>query len=198
MALTSSQKGVLWWAAHHRNHHRNSDRDEDVHTPKKGFLWSHCGWMLSSKHEGYDEEVVKDLAKYPELRWLERNWALPVLVYGLVLLTAFGWSGVYWGLAVSTVLLWHGTFTINSLSHTWGMKRYETNDLSRNNPLLAIITLGEGWHNNHHRYPGAARSGFFWWEIDVTYIVLRLLELTGLVSNLSMFLSRLSLTAVAS
>jgi len=184
MALTSSQKGVMWWAAHHRAHHRNSDRDEDVHTPRKGFLWSHCGWFLSSNHEKFDEVLVRDWMQYPELRWLEKNWAVPVFIYGLGLLFFFGWNGVFWGLGVSTVMLWHGTFTINSLSHVWGSKRYETNDHSRNNALLALITLGEGWHNNHHRYPVAARNGFFWWEIDVTYLILKLLSFLGLVWNL--------------
>lgn len=184
MALTSSQKGVLWWSAHHRNHHRHSDLEKDVHSPKRGFFWSHCGWFLSSEHEVCEADVVRDLSKYPELLWLEKNWAIPVVVYGLVLLIAFGWSGVYWGLLVGTVLLWHGTFTINSLSHAWGSKRFETNDLSRNNPLLALITLGEGWHNNHHRYPGAARSGLLWWEIDLTFFVLKLLARVGLIWSL--------------
>lgn len=184
MALTSSQKGVLWWSAHHRAHHRHSDGKDDVHTPLKGFLWSHCGWFLSPDHEGCNEALVKDLARYPELRFLERNWALPVALYGLVLLAFGGWSAVYWGLFVSTVLLWHGTFTINSLSHLWGSRRYSTKDLSRNNPILAIITLGEGWHNNHHRYPGAAKNGFLWWEIDPTYYALKALSLFKLVWGL--------------
>ena len=184
MAMTSSQKGVLWWAAHHRNHHRNSDQETDIHSPKKGFFWSHCGWFLSKEHESFERHAVKDLLQYPELCWLERNWAFPVLLYGLTLLFFLGWTGVYWGLCVSTVLLWHGTFTINSLSHCWGSRRYKTKDLSRNNPILAFITLGEGWHNNHHRYPGSARNGFFWWEIDLTYYLLKTLSFANIVYKL--------------
>ncbi len=188
MAQTSSQKGVLWWASHHRFHHRfhhrYSDQDLDAHTPKKGFFWSHCGWFLSSQYEETDLDSVKDFAKYPEILWLNRYWAMPVFVYGLVLFVLGGWSGVFWGLGVSTVLLWHGTFTINSLAHIWGKRRYQTSDLSRNNFFLALMTLGEGWHNNHHRFPGAARNGFFWWEVDLTFYVILILSKLGVVQNL--------------
>ena len=184
MAMTSSQKGVLWWASHHRTHHRYSDREGDLHSPLKGFFWSHCGWFLAADHESYPAGQVKDLSRYPELVWLERNWAVPVMIYALVIFLCFGWSGLFWGVGVSTVLLWHGTFTINSLAHVWGSQRYETNDDSRNHPVLALITLGEGWHNNHHRYPSSARNGFFWWEFDVTYSIIRVLSLLGFVSQL--------------
>jgi stearoyl-CoA desaturase (delta-9 desaturase) len=183
-ATTTSQKGVLWWAAHHREHHRHSDQEMDVHTPKKGFLWSHMGWILSDQHENTDLSKIPDFAKYPELVWLDQYWYVSVTVYGLLLLIFGGWSAVVWGLCVSTVLLWHGTFTINSLSHLWGFKRYDTGDMSLNNPVLAIVTLGEGWHNNHHQFPNSTRNGIFWYEYDPTYYGLKVLSWLGVVWNL--------------
>jgi stearoyl-CoA desaturase (delta-9 desaturase) len=184
MAMTSSQKGVLWWGSHHRYHHQFSDQENDVHSPKKGFLWSHMGWILSEKHEDTDLTKIQDFAKYPELRWLNRYWMLPAAVYALVLTLVGGVHAFVWGGLISTVLLWHGTFTINSLSHVWGGRRYETGDTSRNNFILSLVTLGEGWHNNHHKFPGATRNGFFWWEIDITYYVLKVLSVFGLIWNL--------------
>jgi stearoyl-CoA desaturase (Delta-9 desaturase) len=184
-AMSSSQKGVLWWAGHHRVHHKYSDQPGDVHsTLRDGFLWSHVGWILSRKWEDTDESRVRDLAKYPELAWLDRFWAIPPTVLGVSLFLVGGWFALVWGLCVSTVLLWHGTFTINSLTHTFGSRRYATTDNSRNNALLAAITLGEGWHNNHHYYQRSTRQGFFWWEIDVTYLVLRVFAALGLVWDL--------------
>lgn len=183
-AMTTSQKGVLWWAAHHREHHRHSDREADIHTPNKGFLWSHMGWILSDQHSETDLSRIADFAKYPELVWLNRHWYVPVTLYGAILLALGGWSAIFWGLCVSTVILWHGTFTINSLSHVWGYKRYETGDRSANNPVLAIITLGEGWHNNHHQFPSASRNGFYWYEYDFTFYGLKVLSWFGLVWDL--------------
>jgi stearoyl-CoA desaturase (delta-9 desaturase) len=181
-AMSASQKGVLWWASHHRVHHKLSDQPGDVHSAlREGFFWSHVGWMLSSKNEATDMSKVKDLAKYPELVWLDRWWALPPTVLGVGSFLLGGWFGLVWGFFVSTTLLWHGTFTINSLSHIFGSRRYATTDNSRNNGLLAAVTLGEGWHNNHHYYQRATRQGFFWWEIDPTYIVLRAMGALGLV-----------------
>ena len=184
-ATATAQKGVLWWAAHHRRHHRGSDTVDDLHSPYHGgFWWSHMGWILARDFEGTDHAAIKDFARYPELRWLDRYWVVPVIaVAGLSYLVG-GWFGLTWAFAVSQVLCWHGTFTINSLSHLWGGRRYASGDHSRNNPVLAIVTLGEGWHNNHHHYQVAARQGFFWWEVDITYYVLRLLALLGLVREL--------------
>lgn len=181
MAMTSSQKGILWWASHHRDHHRYSDQPEDVHTPQKGFWWSHIGWILSDAHSKTNFDRVKDFLKYPELVWLDRNWVVPVFIYGVGVYYFFGFPGFVWGFCVSTVCLWHGTFTINSLSHVWGTRPYETHDHSRNNAVLAAITLGEGWHNNHHRYPKSVRNGLKWWEYDVTYYVLKTLSWFKLV-----------------
>jgi stearoyl-CoA desaturase (Delta-9 desaturase) len=184
-ATATGQKGPLWWAAHHRVHHKLSDAPGDLHSVvQQGFWWAHHGWILARELEDTDLSNVKDLAKYPELRWLNRWWMLPPLAVGVATFALGGFSGFVWGFCVSQVLCWHSTFTINSLSHLWGGRRYATHDHSRNNLLLALITLGEGWHNNHHHYQVAARQGFFWWEIDGTYYVLRLLAAVGLIWDL--------------
>jgi stearoyl-CoA desaturase (delta-9 desaturase) len=185
LAMSSSQKGVLWWASHHRIHHKFSDKPGDVHSvAQDGFLWSHVGWILAEKYEATDERSIRDFARYPELVWLDKWWWTPPAALGIGSFLLGGWFGLVWGFLVSTVLLWHGTFTINSLTHTFGSRRYETTDGSRNNPLLALITLGEGWHNNHHYHQRSVRQGFFWWEVDVTYYVLRAFAAVGLVSEL--------------
>lgn len=183
-AMTSSQKGVLWWASHHRDHHRNSDNEKDIHSPNQGWLWSHIGWFLSSRYERTDLLKIKDFAQFPELVWLDRNWSVPVWIYGIGLFIAGGVPYLAWGFFLSTVLLWHGTFTINSLAHLWGARSYETKDLSRNNFLLSLITLGEGWHNNHHRFPKSCRNGIRWWEVDITFYVLWIFSWLGIVSGL--------------
>ena len=180
-----AQKGPLWWAAHHRVHHKLSDQPGDLHSVKQsGFWWAHMGWILARDLEGTEHSRIKDFAKYPELRWLDRWWMLPPIALGAITLAAGGFGGFVWGFAVCQVLCWHGTFTINSLSHLWGGRRYATDDDSRNNLALALITMGEGWHNNHHHYQVAARQGFFWWEVDCTYYVLRALAAVGLVWDL--------------
>ena len=185
LAETSVQKGVLWWAALHRHHHRFSDQLEDVHSPvQDGFWWSHLGWILS---DGYMEtrlDQIQDFAKYPELRWINKYHLVPPLLVGTVIFLIGGWPAFFWGCILSTVLLWHGTFTINSLSHVFGGRRYETSDTSRNNGVLALITLGEGWHNNHHAYQSATRQGFFWWEYDITYYGLKALSWIGVVKDI--------------
>src|SRR5580704_5722536 len=164
LAMTSAQKGVLWWAGHHRTHHKYSDLPGDVHSVKRdGFLWSHVGWIISKRYEPTDLAKVQDLAKYPELRWLDRWFLVPPIALALLLFVAFGPWALVWGFFVSTTLLWHGTFTINSLSHMFGRRRYPTTDNSKNSALLAVVTLGEGWHNNHHYYPRSTRQGFYWW-----------------------------------
>jgi stearoyl-CoA desaturase (delta-9 desaturase) len=182
-AETTAQKGILWWAAHHRTHHRYSDERGDLHSAKRdGFWWSHMGWIVADGFEGTDLSKIRDFAKYPELRWLNRWWMLVVIATGVATYLLGGFFALVWGFAVCQVLIWHGTFTINSLSHLWGSRRYkDTGDDSRNNPVLAAITLGEGWHNNHHYYQSSARQGFFWWEFDVTYYILRTLAAVGLV-----------------
>lgn len=197
LGTTAAQKGPLWWAASHRHHHRHSDTEEDLHSPGlRGFWWAHVGWVLSSDHDDADLELVKDLAKYPELQLLDKYFFVPPLIFlgsiailgwGMSLVPAFGTTMgqvVSWGAFMSTVLLYHGTFCINSLAHILGRRRYETTDSSKNSFILSIITLGEGWHNNHHRYPSSERQGFFWWEIDVTHYVLKFLSAFNVVWDL--------------
>jgi stearoyl-CoA desaturase (delta-9 desaturase) len=184
-AESTAQKGVLWWAAHHRVHHKLSDQPGDLHSVRQaGFWWAHMGWILSRDLEDTDLSRVKDLARYPELRWLNRHWYAPVLAVAVLTFAIGDWFGLVWGFFLCQALTWHGTFTINSLSHLWGGRRYATTDDSRNNPVLALITLGEGWHNNHHHYQVSARQGFYWWEFDITYYVLRALAAVGLIWDL--------------
>ncbi len=185
LAQTSAQKGVLWWAAHHRHHHKWSDTPKDLHSPlQDGFWWSHIGWILSGRYDETNLALIPDFAKFPELRALDRNQYAPVLVYALAAWAVFGWTGLFWGFFLSTVLLWHGTFFINSLTHVFGRRAFPTNDTSRNSFLLAVVTMGEGWHNNHHYYPSSAAQGFRWWQLDVTYYVLWLLERIRIVKGL--------------
>jgi stearoyl-CoA desaturase (delta-9 desaturase) len=184
VAMSSAQRGPLWWATHHRHHHKYSDLPEDVHSPKqRGFWYSHVFWLLGSRHSATDFERVKDLAKYPELRWLNRNDMLIAVAWGFVLFGIGGSTALVWGHFVPLVVTWHVTFTINSLSHVWGSRRYATDDDSRNNVLLALLTFGEGWHNNHHHYQRSARQGFYWWEVDLTYYGLKLLEALRIVRD---------------
>jgi len=185
IGTTAVQRGPLWWSAHHRHHHAVSDREDDLHSPRQqGFWRSHVGWFMTPAAYRTDERRVGDWAKYPELRFLDRHdWIGPVAL-ATILFLAGGWTMLVWGFCVSTVVLYHATYTINSLAHRIGSRRYETGDDSRNNFVLALLTLGEGWHNNHHRYAASARQGFFWWEIDLTYYGLRLLALLGLIRDL--------------
>jgi stearoyl-CoA desaturase (delta-9 desaturase) len=187
LGTTSAQKGVLWWAGHHRAHHLYSDTPDDVHSPRqRGLLWAHVGWILSSRYEHTEWDRIKDFAKYPELRWLNRWHLVPPLAVAVFQYLVGGWHTLLWGGFISTTLLWHGTFTINSLSHVFGTQRYETKtkDDSRNNFWLALLTMGEGWHNNHHYYQSTANQGFFWWEIDMSYYILKVLSWFGVVWDL--------------
>ncbi len=195
---TTVQRGPLWWAYHHRHHHQHSDEEEDAHSPHvHGFWWSHIGWITSKRNFPTDYSKVKDLAKYPELVWLNRfDVVVPVLfATGLFALGRFletaapglhtsGAQLLVWGFFISTTALFHGTASINSFTHLWGKRRFNTTDDSRNSFILAIICLGEGWHNNHHRYQSSTRNGFYWWEIDLTYYGLKLLSWTGFIWGL--------------
>ena len=180
LAMTSSQKGVLWWASNHRTHHKLSDKDGDPHDSRRGFWYSHFGWLYDHT-EATDYSKVKDLARYPELVFLNEYWVIPPLVLGVSVFLLLGWSGLLIGFFLSTAILWHGTFTINSLSHMLGKPRYDAGDDSKNNWVLAIVTMGEGWHNNHHHFMGSTRQGFYWWEVDVTYYIVRFFQAIGLV-----------------
>jgi stearoyl-CoA desaturase (delta-9 desaturase) len=183
-AANGGSRNVCWWAGHHRHHHKYSDMPEDVHSPKQGFWWSHVGWILCMKfhHTPYDQ--IKDFAKYPELRWLNRYHLVPPTLLGLSVWYFGGWPALFGGFFLSTVLLYHGTFSINSLTHMWGKRRYKTTDDSRNSLILALITMGEGWHNNHHYYQSTANQGFYWWEIDLSYYILKMMSWVGLARDL--------------
>lgn len=183
---TALQKGPLWWAAHHRDHHRWSDTDQDVHSPIRGFWWSHVGWILCDRFSATDESRIKDFAKYPELRWLDRNdWVGPTSLAVASYLIA-GWAGLAIGFGASTIAVWHGTFLVNSMAHVVGRRRYVTSDTSRNSWVIALLTNGEGWHNNHHHYQASARQGFRWWEWDPSYYVLWALSKLGIVRDLKL------------
>lgn len=198
LGATAVQRGPLWWASHHRHHHMHSDAPGDAHSPiQHGFLWSHIGWFLVNKNFVTHTHRVKELNRYRELRVLDRFdiiipilFAIGIFLVGYILETTHphlntnGWQLLIWGFVISTVLLYHATFTVNSLAHVWGKRRYATTDHSRNNFFLALLTLGEGWHNNHHHYPAAARQGFYWWEIDLTYYGLKVLAALGLIWDL--------------
>ncbi len=197
VGAASVQRGPLWWAAHHRHHHRHADTEHDVHSPRHGFFRSHMGWFLTRRGFGTNFDGIKDIARFPELRLLDRFDILvpALLAVGLYALGSWleaahpglGTSGpqlLVWGFFVSTIVLFHATVTINSLAHRWGTRRFATRDDSRNNAFLALITFGEGWHNNHHHFPGSARQGFAWYELDMTYLGLRAMALLGLVRDL--------------
>jgi stearoyl-CoA desaturase (delta-9 desaturase) len=185
LGSTATQKGALWWAGHHRDHHRFSDQPEDIHSPiQRGLWWSHVGWILSRRYEETKLDRMRDFARYPELLWLDRYHVVPPVAYAALLWAVGGWPVVLWGYFVSTVLLWHGTFLVNSLAHVLGRRRYPTTDESRNSLLIALATMGEGWHNNHHHYQSTANQGWFWWEIDLSYYILRALEALGVVHGL--------------
>ena len=181
----SAQRGALWWAARHREHHKYSDTEQDIHSPvQHGFWYSHVLWIFSKHGRTADYNMIKDFQKYPELVWLDKWDRLPPFILAVLVWMVAGWSGLIVGFFLSTVILFHGTFTINSLSHVIGRQSYITGDNSRNNLLLAIITLGEGWHNNHHHFPSATPQGFRWWQIDITYYILKVLSIFRIVWDL--------------
>jgi stearoyl-CoA desaturase (delta-9 desaturase) len=185
LSQSSAQKSVLWWASKHRHHHLNSDTEADVHSPRhRGFIYSHLGWIFARSSDATDLVKIADFACYPELIWLHKYELVPPFVLALLCYAIGGWSGLVVGFFWSTVLVYHATFCINSLAHVRGRRRYVTADDSRNNWLLAVFTMGEGWHNNHHAYQSSARQGFRWWEIDPTFYLLKTLSLFGLVWDL--------------
>lgn len=198
IGTSSAQKGPLWWAAHHRHHHKYADTEKDVHSPvQRSIWWSHVGWILSNRFKNTNSKMVKDLAKFPELKFLNNYHLIPPLIFaastfatGAVLdyyfpsLGTSGFQFLVYGFILSTVLLYHGTFTVNSLAHVFGKRRFETKDDSRNNWFISLITLGEGWHNNHHRFPSSERQGFYWWEFDFSHYTLKILSWFHLVWDL--------------
>ena len=197
LGSSAVQKGPLWWAAHHRHHHRHSDTDEDLHSPRKGFWWAHVGWIMCDKYKCAHLKLVHDLTRYPELTFLDRFHLLPGITLAAILaglgatldyyFPQLGTSALQmlvWGFFISTTILYHGTFTVNSLTHMIGRRRFQTDDDSRNSLIISLITLGEGWHNNHHRFPSSERQGFYWWEIDLSHYILRVLSWFRIVWDL--------------
>ena len=185
LAQSTAQKSVLWWAAKHRHHHLHSDTEQDAHSPRhNGFVYSHVGWIFNRRHDAVDLVKVSDFASYLELMWLDKLELLPAILLGALCVLIAGWSGLVVGFLWSTVLLYHATFCINSLAHVHGTRRYITGDDSRNNLVLALFTMGEGWHNNHHAYQSSVRQGFRWWELDMTNYILRALSVVGVVWDL--------------
>ena len=185
LAQSTAQKSVLWWAAKHRQHHLHSDTPQDVHSPaQQGFLYSHFGWIFDRNHETTDLAKVADFAQYPELMWLHRNELAPAVALAILCFAVAGLQGLVVGFFWSTVAVYHATFSINSIAHVAGRRRYVTGDDSRNNWLLAIVTMGEGWHNNHHAFQSSVRQGFRWWEYDPTFYLLKLLSFMGLIWKL--------------
>ncbi len=199
LGTTAVQMGPLWWAAHHRNHHKYSDTPKDVHSPvAHGFWWSHMGWIMNAKsYNNVDPDMIKDLTKFPELRWLDRWCLVPPILLAICLFALghylaatrpeLGTSGIQmltWAFFISTIALHHATFGVNSVAHVFGSQRFKTGDQSRNNALIAFLTMGEGWHNNHHRFPASERQGIYWWEIDMSHAILKFLSWFGLVNSI--------------
>jgi len=198
LGASAAQRGPIWWASHHRHHHLHSDKPEDAHSPRQhGFLWSHMGWFTAKENFSPKLDRVSDLIKFRELVWLDRfDIVVPLLLAAILYgagellasnaptLRTSGMQLLVWGFFISTVALYHATYTVNSLAHKFGTRRYRTKDDSRNSLLIALITCGEGWHNNHHHFPGSVKQGFFWWEVDFTYYFLKLLSWVGLIWDL--------------
>lgn len=185
LGAMAMQKGPLWWAGHHRHHHQHSDQDPDLHSPHIDTVWySHVGWILDKDTEHTDWKSIHDFAKFPELRVIDNWYWVPGVLNAVACFFIGGLSGLIWGFFVSSVLVYHATFCINSLAHLIGRVRYKTTDKSKNSLFLALITMGEGWHNNHHYYASSANQGFFWWEIDLSYCILKVFSWCGLIWDL--------------
>lgn len=185
----ASQKGPLWWSGHHRYHHIHSDKETDMHSPKNGVFQAHVGWVFEARSDEVDPKFIKDWNKYPELVWLDKyaHESFALYLVGLFILGSCisyfyptletsGLAFVFWGGILSTVLLYHTTFSVNSICHIFGSRDYQTTDNSRNNWLIALITFGEGWHNNHHKFAYSIRNNLKFWQIDITYMILCILK----------------------
>ncbi|MDR1989155.1 MAG: acyl-CoA desaturase [Acidobacteriaceae bacterium] len=187
IGVAAMQKGPLWWAGHHVNHHRFADREGDPHSPMvSGVYYAHIGWFLNdAKHDRIEatNPVIRDFSKVPEIAFLDRYFFLPPLMLAVTMFAIGGWPWLVWGFCLPTMTLAHSTFAINTVNHMFGSRRFDTIDESRNNPITAIFAVGEGWHNNHHRYQRSARNGFYWWEFDPTWYAIRTMQAVGLAWN---------------
>jgi stearoyl-CoA desaturase (delta-9 desaturase) len=195
IGTAAMQKGPLWWAGHHINHHRFADREGDPHSPAvSGFYYAHIGWFLNdARHDrlAATNPVVRDFSSAPEIVWLERYHFVPPLALAVAMFLAGGWPWLIWGFCLPTMTLAHATFAINTINHMFGSRRFETRDASRNNVFTAVFAAGEGWHNNHHRYQRAARNGFYWWEFDPTWYVIRAMKAVGLAWDVQVVPTRI-------
>jgi len=185
IGTAAMQKGPLWWAGHHVNHHKFADRDGDPHSPMvSGVYYAHIGWFLhDTKYDKVEatNPVIRDFSKVPEIAWLEKWFFVPPAALALGLYFFGGMPSLVYGFCLPTMTLAHATFAINTVNHMFGSRRFETLDESRNNVLTAVFAAGEGWHNNHHRFQRAARNGFYWYEVDVTWYVIRAMAAVGLI-----------------
>ena len=188
MTMASAQKGILWWAANHRDHHIYSDMEEDLHSPiQKGFWYSHIGWIFDPATQGYNPKKIADFGKYPELRFLDKYHWIPTLFFAILIFAIGGISALVWGYMLTLICLYQASYCVNSLAHVYGSRRFDTDDYSRNNLFIAIITLGEGWHNNHHHCKSSCRQGYKWWEIDMTFYLLTIFSWIGIVKDIRPF-----------
>lgn len=196
-AQISAQKGVLWWAANHRDHHLHSDTEEDLHSPVQfGFWYSHMGWIFDDRSKGYNAKKIQDFSKFPELRWLNKYHWVPTLTTAILMPAFFAvvkvpginpWNAFAWGYLLAIICMYQASYSVNSLLHVYGTRRFETDDASRNNWFIAIFTMGEGWHNNHHYCKSSCRQGYKWWEYDLTYYGIKMLSWVGIVKNIKPF-----------
>ncbi len=201
IGTAAMQKGPLWWAGHHVNHHRFADREGDPHSPMvSGIYYAHIGWFLNdAKNDRLEatNPVIRDFSKFPEIRFLSTYFFLPPLLLALAMYAIGGFPWLVWGFCFPTVTLAHSTFAINTVNHLFGSRRFDTIDESRNNAFTAIFAVGEGWHNNHHRYQRSARNGFYWWEFDPTWYTIRLMQMVGLVWDVQPVPERIYAEAIA-
>ena len=184
----AGEAGPISWVAAHRYHHTYSDMEDDPHSPLRGFFWAHMGWLFArekflSEFESY-KRYAPDMARDRFLVWLDRFHLVPTALLAWGLYAMGGWTFVVWGIFVRSVMVYHSTWLVNSASHVWGYRTYQTTDKSRNNWWVALLTFGEGWHNNHHAFQRSARHGFRWWEIDPTFMMVKLLWMFGLASDI--------------
>lgn len=185
------QGGPIFWVAGHRLHHAyTEDENKDPYSAKRGFWWSHMLWILYPRKDFFDnknyQKYAPDLAREPFYCWLDRYFLFLQIPLGLLLYALGGWSFIIYGMCLRAVLLWHSTWFINSVTHMWGYRTFEVEDNSRNLWWAAILTYGEGWHNNHHAYPHVAKAGWRWWEVDITWWAIFLLKSVGLAQKVTM------------
>ena len=185
----AGEAGPIKWVAAHRYHHTYSDDAErDPHSPRNGFWWSHMSWLFNreeflAKYDSY-KKYAPDMAKDPVIRFLDKYHYLSIFMLAALLYALGGWPFIAWGIFLRAILVYHSTWLVNSASHVWGYRSFKTEDLSRNNWWVALLTFGEGWHNNHHAFQRSARHGFRWWEVDATYITIRIMGLLGLAHHI--------------